>query len=584
MKKIFGLLSPLLFILLVFTSCEIEPKQVETCKDGQDGKGILEISKTNSDGLVDTYTIVFTDGSSTTFKVTNGSDGKDGTNGTSPTIEISDDGFWIINGEKTNKKAIGADGKDGTNGKDGIDGINGTNGTSPTIDISDDGFWIINGEKTNKKAIGTDGKNGTNGTNGRNGSSGKDGRGITSVIINDLGHLIINYSDSTSNDLGEIVKVHPHEIIEKEIIDVEATCKNTGVKYIVCKECGELIRTIITEKIDHDYNEVVTEATCTTDGYTTHTCSMCGDTFIDNIVPMTGHTYSENYYVSNTKHWKKILCGCSEEIVKENHTFDENGVCTVCGYDQRLGGAFTFELINDEAEYKISAYNHDLKLETIYLPESYNDKPVTEIGENAFAYNSDVKNLIIPDGYKTISSGAFMQCTNLTSIIIPDTIESLGDSVFLDASCLELVNHVYYVGNWAIKSDKQATTITLREGTIGLAPSAFEGEDDIKQITLPESIKYFGYNALHVTGIKTIVIPNNVTTLSYGLLSNCSSLESITFCKNITLIEDWALSSCESLEHIYFNGTESEWNLIIKNTEWNRYSPEFTVHYLGSDE
>ena len=40
----------------------------------------------------------------------------------------------------------GKDGKDGQNGVDGADGL------TPTIEISEDGYWIINGEKTDLKA------------------------------------------------------------------------------------------------------------------------------------------------------------------------------------------------------------------------------------------------------------------------------------------------------------------------------------------------------------------------------------------------------------------------------------------------
>ena len=41
---------------------------------GDDGNGISSITKTGTSGLVDTYTITFTNGSTTTFTVTNGSD------------------------------------------------------------------------------------------------------------------------------------------------------------------------------------------------------------------------------------------------------------------------------------------------------------------------------------------------------------------------------------------------------------------------------------------------------------------------------------------------------------------------------
>lgn len=44
---------------------------------GKDGVGIQKIEKTNTEGLVDIYTITYTDGSTSTFTVTNGKDGED---------------------------------------------------------------------------------------------------------------------------------------------------------------------------------------------------------------------------------------------------------------------------------------------------------------------------------------------------------------------------------------------------------------------------------------------------------------------------------------------------------------------------
>ena len=107
--------------------------------------GIVSIEKTGTEGSVDTYTITYEDGDTSTFTITNGTDGA------TPTIEISDDNYWVINGTKTDVKAIG---QDGANGADGTDG---TNGTTPTIEISDDNYWVINGTKTDVFAAGTNG-------------------------------------------------------------------------------------------------------------------------------------------------------------------------------------------------------------------------------------------------------------------------------------------------------------------------------------------------------------------------------------------------------------------------------------------
>ena len=65
---------------------------------------------------------------------------------------------------------------------------------------------------------------------------------------------------------------------------------------------------------DHNYTTSVTAPTCTAQGYTTHTCSVCGDSYNDTFTAATGHTYNAN------------------------------GVCTVCG-----AAAQTFVLANSLA-------------------------------------------------------------------------------------------------------------------------------------------------------------------------------------------------------------------------------------------
>ena len=53
-------------------------EQGDPGQDGTDGRGIVSITKTATQGLVDTYTITYTDGTTSTFEVTNGKDGSGG--------------------------------------------------------------------------------------------------------------------------------------------------------------------------------------------------------------------------------------------------------------------------------------------------------------------------------------------------------------------------------------------------------------------------------------------------------------------------------------------------------------------------
>ena len=61
--------------------------------DGNDGKGIASIAKTNTVGNVDTYTITYTDNTTFTYNVTNG---VNGTNGVSPTVNFQTAGDNLI--------------------------------------------------------------------------------------------------------------------------------------------------------------------------------------------------------------------------------------------------------------------------------------------------------------------------------------------------------------------------------------------------------------------------------------------------------------------------------------------------------
>lgn len=93
--------------------------------DGQDGVGISSINKTASIGLVDTYTITYTDSSTSTFAITNGKDGTDGVDGQdgfSPIANVSKAGdtatITITDENGTTTATV----KDGTDGQDGQDG------------------------------------------------------------------------------------------------------------------------------------------------------------------------------------------------------------------------------------------------------------------------------------------------------------------------------------------------------------------------------------------------------------------------------------------------------------------------------
>ena len=131
--------------------------------------------------------------------------------GEAPTI--SEDGYWVVGGEKTEFKAVGTDGRDGVDGQNGADGYSPTatvvkTGNTATIEITDK-----NGTTT---ATISDGTVGTLNTN--NESAVIPGPGIESMSGNISLHKISktgNYNDllnkpdkSVYSDANDLVNIN----------------------------------------------------------------------------------------------------------------------------------------------------------------------------------------------------------------------------------------------------------------------------------------------------------------------------------------------------------------------------------------
>ena len=156
----FGLLSAAAVLGLgVFSSCSKDfqgdidginnridklTTSLDEVKSGlKDGKAIEDVV-TSDNGVV----IKMSDGKQ--YTITNGKDGKDGT-----VIKVGDDGFWYIDGEKTEYPAKGIKGDKGDKGEAGVAGPQGPKGDKGDAGVyyepNKDGYWYkvdpANGEE-----------------------------------------------------------------------------------------------------------------------------------------------------------------------------------------------------------------------------------------------------------------------------------------------------------------------------------------------------------------------------------------------------------------------------------------------------
>lgn len=213
-----------------------KPSQGTNGVNGNDGVGVTKSEVNTSGELVITYS----NGDSTNLGKIVGKDGLDGTNGQNglSAYEIAKNGGFIgtkedwlesLKGEKGEQGEQGIQGIQGIQGEQGEKGQNGADGIGITnSEINKNGELVITYSNNTVDnlgvVVGADGKDGTNGTNGvdgTNGIDGKDGIGITNAKINNLGELILTYSDGKSINLGKVVGKDGADL-SNEVADIKA--------------------------------------------------------------------------------------------------------------------------------------------------------------------------------------------------------------------------------------------------------------------------------------------------------------------------------------------------------------------------
>ena len=530
--------------------------------------------------------------------------GNDGKDGVAPTIEISPDGYWVINGEKTEYKAIGEDGKDGKPGEDGkdgkpgqdgIDGENGengqpgTDGVTPTIEISSDGYWVINGEKTEYKAIGNDGKPGASGQDGKPGIDG-----VTPTIsISADGYWVINGIKTEHTAIGkdgQDGKPGENGQDGKPGADgISPTIEISPDGYLVINGVKTEYKVNTADECEHNYVELyVLESTCIS-RKVVKTCSLC----------------------------EKIT------LVEEEPTADHdivNGKCSVCGVVKYSEG-LEFELNADNQSYSVSKIGSCTD-KLIVIPDVYNDLPVTAIGDYAFC-DSDITEVVIPDSVTAIGDKAFKYChsltdvtlsSNLTSIgsegfscctrlmniTLPDTLTEIGESAF--SNCTSLIHINAPAGITSIGDKAFLSCINLRvvyndsdlelefsKSSNGYLASYaklivdsngtkhYYGNDEYtyvltddnfffkynddeyvlfaycgteKEITLPDSFNGNSYTIHRMCGAVSITVPNTFTSIDYNAFAFSDVLVKVTLPEGVTSIGRQAFYGCSRLSDI----------------------------------
>ena len=106
-------------------------------------------------------------------------------------------------------------------------------------------------------------------------------------------------------------------------------------------------------------------------------------------------------------------------------------------YECNLSGDMVYQA-SDDAATLVRYFGSDSKVD---IPAELGGKPVTEIGEWAFAYYSSLTEVTIPEGVTSIGDSAFAYCSSLTEVTIPKSVTSIEFFAFYDCGALTTVHY-----------------------------------------------------------------------------------------------------------------------------------------------
>lgn len=185
---------------------------------------------------------------------------------------------------------------------------------------------------------------------------------------------------------------------------------------------------------------------------------------------------------------------------------------------------------------------------------------VKSIGQNVFTDCFSLNEIIIPEGVETIEKNAFYW-THLKSVTIPQSVTRIGDMAFYgngglniyikdlqkfikactsDISGLSIFanggSNKLFLNNTEVNDliipagiteipsfieCSSLTSVTLPEGAYCKYGGTFQNCKNLKEAKFPNSCQIIPPGTFADSGLTTMIIGNNVTTIYYGAFSNC---------------------------------------------------------------
>ena len=192
----------------------------------------------------------------------------------------------------------------------------------------------------------------------------------------------------------------------------------------------------------------------------------------------------------------------------------------------------------------------------------------------------DITYEIVGDASTSAATEQIKNIDDAVSVIIGNSIIRIGNYAFNQCENLKSIT----IPNSVTKIDDAAFAwtgieqLTIPNSVERISPYICEGCQSLKSITLSNIMTEIHASAFgNCTSLTNVTIPDSVTSIDGAAFGNCTGLTSIIIPNSVTSIGEYAFEDCTSLSTITYNGTKAQWNKISKGTDWHREVPSTTL-------
>lgn len=215
-----------------------------------------------------------------------------------------------------------------------------------------------------------------------------------------------------------------------------------------------------------------------------------------------------------------------EEIKLQEKTATENGeVVADAGFDGLSKVTVSVEQSGGGSDNQMM----QLVNGTITKVSAKELEGATKIWSYGFYSRSALESVELPEGITFIESSAFAECRKLASINIPESLTGIGIKSFKNCSALKsfiIPESVTIIGSNAFEGSG-ITSITLPKNISSIS-GVFNQCQKLISVTLNEGLKSIGSQSFYYcTSLITITIPASVTSIDNQAFSFCTELDTI---------------------------------------------------------